>query len=144
MLLKKSSFITFLLALIACQIQVSAQVSAIKPGEVWPDNRGQHVQAHGGGIIKIGKLYYWFGEDRAKDNDPAKRYVACYSSPDLTNWTFRNKVIKTSDPANFGEGFVLERPKVFYNQKNRQYVMYLIWIAPTTKQPALALRFVIR
>ena len=30
----------------------------INPGELWPDDRGQHVQAHGGGIIRYQGLYY--------------------------------------------------------------------------------------
>src|SRR5437899_850382 len=83
----------------------------IKPGEVWPDNRGKHIQAHGGGILKIGDNYYWFGEDRSRENDPDKRYVACYSSKDLVNWEFRNQVVKLSDPEDLGPRWVLERPK---------------------------------
>ena len=54
----------------------------IRPGEIWLDNRGQHIQAHGGGIIRLRDTYYWFGEDRSKENDRAKRYVSCYSSKD--------------------------------------------------------------
>ena len=104
---------------------VQAQTNRIKPGEVWPDDHGNHVQAHGGGIIKVGKTYYWFGEDRSKDNDPEMRYVACYSSRDLIHWTFRNQVIKTTDPDSLGKNFVLERPKVFYNKKTKKYVMYM-------------------
>jgi hypothetical protein len=34
---------------------------AIKPGEIWPDNRDQHIQAHGGGILKQGETDDWFG-----------------------------------------------------------------------------------
>ena len=102
-----------------------SKIDTIKPTAVWPDNNGNHVQAHGGGIIKVGKTYYWFGEDRSKDNDPDMRYVACYSSDDLIHWAFRNKVIKTKDPDSLGRGFVLERPKVFYNQKTKKYVMYM-------------------
>src|SRR4051812_25947540 len=97
----------------------------IKPGEVWPDNRGQHIQAHGGGIIKLNGAYYWFGEDRSQGLDPAKRYVSCYFSPDLVHWTFRNQVIQFTDPENFGPRWVLERPKVFYNAKTRKFVMYM-------------------
>ena len=26
----------------------------IVPGALWPDDRGEHIQAHGGGIIKLG------------------------------------------------------------------------------------------
>ena len=56
---------------IASSAQAPAQPSptaltAIRPGEIWPDNRGLHVQAHGGGIIKLGDTYYWFGEQRRR------------------------------------------------------------------------------
>lgn len=39
----------------------------IKPGEIWPDDRGQRINAHGGGIIKVGDTGYWFGEYRPRD-----------------------------------------------------------------------------
>lgn len=102
-----------------------AAPQTIHPGQPWPDDRGRHVQAHGGGIIKLGDTYFWFGEDRSKDNDPGKRYVACYASTDLAHWTFRNQVIKLADPDNFGPEWVLERPKVFFNAKTNQFVMYM-------------------
>ncbi|WP_345951344.1 family 43 glycosylhydrolase [Mucilaginibacter sp. PAMB04274] len=102
-----------------------ASKGLIQPGAIWPDNKGNHVQAHGGGIIKIKDTYYWFGEYRAQDNDTSRRYVGCYSSKDLTHWTFRNKVINIQDPENLGYRWVLERPKVFYNAKTRKYVMYM-------------------
>ena len=99
-------------------------LKAIRPGEVWPDNRGLHVQAHGGGIIKLGDTYYWFGEQRSPDLDKTKRYVSCYSSQDLTNWVFRRNVVELADPEGIGDRWVLERPKVFHNPKTNQFVMY--------------------
>ena len=98
--------------------------TAIKPGAVWLDNRGKQIQAHGGGILKVGDTFYWFGEDRTQGLDPSKRYVACYSSKDLAHWTFRNQVLKLSDPENFGPRWLIERPKVFYNAKTKKFVMY--------------------
>ena len=99
----------------------------IVPGAIWPDDRGQHVQAHGGGIIKLGDTYYWFGEQRARGLDRKLRYVSCYSSKDLAHWSFRNNVIKTAnpDPAVLGTHWILERPKVFYNAKTKKFVMYM-------------------
>jgi len=99
--------------------------AVFRPGAPWLDDRGKHLQVHGGGIIKLDDVYYWFGEDRSKDNDPGKRYVGCYSSKDLVHWTFRNQVLKLADPEDFGPGWVLERPKVFYNAKTGKYVMYM-------------------
>jgi hypothetical protein len=104
---------------------LAAAAPVINPGEPWLDDRGRHIQAHGGGIIKLGDTYYWFGEDRAQGLDPEKRYVSCYSSKDLARWTFRNQVVQFSDPENLGPRWVLERPKVFYNAKTKKYVMYL-------------------
>ena len=102
----------------------SQPLRTIRPGAVWPDNRGLPVQAHGGGIIKVGGKYYWFGEQRSPNLDKTKRYVSCYSSKDLTNWTFRRNVVEMRDPENIGPQWVLERPKVFHNPKTKKFVMY--------------------
>ncbi|MEO7934610.1 MAG: family 43 glycosylhydrolase [Chthoniobacterales bacterium] len=96
-----------------------------QPGLPGLDDRGKHIQAHGGGIIRLGDTWFWFGEDRSKENDPNFRYVACYASKDLLHWEFRNQVMKMSDPANFGPEWVLERPKVFHNAKSGKFVMYM-------------------
>jgi len=73
----------------------------------------------------VDDTWYWFGEDRSKDNDHEHRYVACYSTKDLVNWTFRNRVMKQADPENLGPGWVLERPKVFHNKTTGKFVMYM-------------------
>ena len=103
--------------------------ASIMPGALWPDDRGHHIQAHGGGILKLGDTYYWFGEDRGGEVTPAKpleRKVSCYSSKDLLNWRFRNQVIRTGPPElEIGSPFVFERPKVFHNAKTGKFVMYV-------------------
>jgi len=104
--------------------QKASKQKVINPSAVWPDNQGNHIQAHGGGIIKLAEGYYWFGEYRAKDNDPKFRYVGCYFSKDLINWKFLKK-IQFADPEQLGEGWVLERPKVYYNEKTKKFVMYM-------------------
>lgn len=98
---------------------------AIVPGGIWLDDRGIPIQAHGGGILLYKHTYYWFGEDRSPSNDPAKRYVACYSSQDLTHWKYHRQVLAISAPENLGPHFVLERPKVFYNARTKKFVMYM-------------------
>lgn len=119
----KQQFLALLL--IAFMADAYSQKQAvIRPGEIWPDTDGKHIQAHGGGIIKIGSTYYWYGEERSQGLDTNYRYVSCYSSEDLMNWKFRGDVVKMSDPENLGNRWVLERPKVFYNRKTKKYVMY--------------------
>jgi hypothetical protein len=116
--------VTLGLCLMAMPGRAADGPQTIRPGEIWPDNRGQHVQSHGGGILKRDDTYYWFGEDRTQGLPRDKRYVACYSSTDLAHWTFRNQVVALADPANLGRGWVLERPKVFYNAPTKKFVMY--------------------
>jgi hypothetical protein len=96
----------------------------IRPGEQWLDDRGQPVQAHGGGMLKLGDMYYWFGEDRSRDNDPDKRYVSCYASKDLARWQFRNQVLTLTNVENLQRSWALERPKVYYNSRTKKFVMY--------------------
>lgn len=103
---------------------LQAQQSVIRPGQPWPDASGKHIQAHGGGIIKIKNTYYWYGEERSQGLDAGKRYVSCYSSEDLVNWTFRGDVLRLADPERLGDHWVLERPKVYYNAVTKKYVMY--------------------
>src|SRR4051812_18121804 len=93
------------------------KLNAIFPAETWPDESGKHIQAHGGGIIKIRNTYYWYGEERRQGLDTNFRYVSCYSSNDLMNWTFHGDALKQEDPENLGSKWVLERPKVYYNRK---------------------------
>ncbi len=119
------SFALSLVLFTGAKLNLSAAPQTIKPGEIWPDDRGKHIQAHGGGILKLGETYYWFGEDRSEGLDRNKRYVSCYSSKDLAHWAFRNQVMKQADPENLGRSWVLERPKVFYNAKTKKFVMYV-------------------
>jgi len=118
-------FCSCLAGCIAGKKNSTVSIDAVKPGELWPDDRGNHVQAHGGGIIRIKNTYYWYGEERRQGLDSAMRYVSCYTSVDLMNWKFRGDVLQLSDPEHLGNHWVLERPKVFYNAKTNKYVMYL-------------------
>ena len=93
-------------------------------GELWPDNRGQHIQAHGGGILKVGDTYYWFGEDRGQNLDWRSCHVSCYASTNLSDWKFCGDVLNMVAPTNFGRRMILERPKVFYNPTTKKFVMY--------------------
>lgn len=58
------------------------------PGEIWPDNNGVHINAHGGGILFHDSTYYWFGQHMVAGGagNFAQVGVSAYSSKDLYNW----------------------------------------------------------
>ncbi|CAL9593509.1 RICIN domain-containing protein [Streptomyces sp. enrichment culture] len=99
-----------------------AAPQAVLNGTQFTDTSGGPVHAHGGGMLKVGSFYYWFGEHRNADN--TFRYVDAYRSTDLKNWEFRNHVLtQATDPelalAN------IERPKVMYNAATGKFVMWM-------------------
>ena len=51
--------------------------------------------------------------------------MSCYSSTDLVSWTFCGLPIDMGPPGDIGPNWVLERPKVYYNEKTKKFVMYL-------------------
>ena len=100
------------------------QTVVIAPGQLWPDVDGHHIQAHGGGIIKFGKTWYWYGEERRQGLDSNRRFVSCYSSADLVHWKFLGDPLQLEDPEQLGAHWILERPKVYYNRPAKRWVMY--------------------
>ena len=104
-------------------------IKTFTPGEIWPDNNGVHINAHGGGLLQMGDIYYWFGEHKMEGEAGNRALVGvhCYSSKDLYNWKDEGialSVIKDDSTHKITTGCILERPKVIYNRKNNQYVMW--------------------
>lgn len=105
------------------------KLSSFTPGEIWPDNNGVHINAHGGGILQMGDTYYWFGEHKTEGEAGNKALIGvhCYSSKDLYNWNDEGvalSVIEDDTTHSITKGCILERPKVIYNKKNNNYVMW--------------------
>ncbi|MFE7648008.1 family 43 glycosylhydrolase [Streptomyces phaeoluteigriseus] len=99
-----------------------AAPQTIANGTQFTDTSGNPVHAHGGGVLKVGNYYYWFGENRNADN--TFRYVDAYRSTDLKNWEFRNHVLtEASDPELATAN--IERPKVMYNASTGKFVMWM-------------------
>ncbi|MGW2910302.1 RICIN domain-containing protein [Streptomyces asoensis] len=120
---------TTLLAL--CLVLIGALATAgpaqaasetVANGTQFTDGSGSPLHAHGGGVLKVGSYYYWFGEDRNADN--TFRSVDAYRSTDLKNWEFRNRVLtRSSDPELAAAN--IERPKVVYNAATGKFVMWM-------------------
>lgn len=98
-----------------------SDMNSIRSGTVWTDTRGEIINAHGIGMLRVGDAYYWFGEVHLDNR--ASRSIRCYASTDLKHWTFKNTVLsRQSAPALADANF--ERPKVVYNQRTKKYVLW--------------------
>ena len=55
---------------------------AFYPGRVWLDTDGKRIQAHGGSLMVLNGVYYWYGENKEKTDGKNGIWhwgVRCYS-----------------------------------------------------------------
>lgn len=123
--IKRSVFLLAVTALSACGGQGQ---TALPNGGIWPDDAGQHINAHGGGILKQGDTYYWYGQFmiEGEAGNAAQVGVSCYSSKNLLDWKNEGIALAVSeDPeSEIVKGSIIERPKVIYNARTGKYVMW--------------------
>ena len=116
------------LALTAFAFPTSAATS-IRNAEIWPDDNGVHINAHGGCVIHHGGRYWWYGEHKVSGDAGNRAHgvaVHVYSSVDLVNWRDEGAALSCStDPkSEIGEDCIIERPKVVFCSKTGKFVMY--------------------
>ena len=130
----------WLLWIVVASVGWTADLPAFRPGDVWRDTNGQPINAHGGGMLFHDGAYYWYGENKdGRTWLPASTKawegyrvdvtgVRCYSSKDLLAWRDEGLVLKAvpDDPKHdLHPSKVCERPKVIYNARTRQFVMWM-------------------
>ena len=104
---------------------------SIKPGQVWCDTEGKRIQAHGGSVIYVEGIYYWYGENKEKTTGESEIWhwgVRCYASKDLYNWIDKGLIIPpdtedTNSPLH--PTSMLDRPHIIYNKRTKKYVCWL-------------------
>ena len=128
--MKKTALLVWAICLVALMLpSCSGQKEAgeIRPGEIWPDDKGVHVNAHGGGILYHDGTYYWYGENKSDTTSAAMVGIMCYSSKNLTDWKNEGAVLPVvtgDETSDIAQGCVMERPKVIYNEKTGKFVMW--------------------
>jgi len=128
----KTSYLVYLFLFLV--IQLNGQVKLTKSfssGKTWVDNQGKPIQAHGGGVLYYDGVYYWYGENKDTatiNQNTGFKGISCYSSKDLYNWKNEGIVLKpvfNDSNHDLYPSKVVERPKVIYNDKNKQFVMWM-------------------
>ena len=139
--------LSFLFILIGCnskhnnsKTNVTVTPQPVISGAEWYDTDGNVINAHGGGLLFHEGRYYWYGEykgDSTYWNPKVPSWecyrteaggVSCYSSENLTEWKFEGVVLPSDSEdmtSDLHYSNVLERPKVIYNEKTGQFVMWL-------------------
>lgn len=104
---------------------------SIRPGQIWLDTKGERIQAHGGSIMYLDGLYYWYGENKEKTDPEQKIWhwgVRCYTSSDLYNWEDKGIIIppETDDQSSsLHPSSCMDRPHIIYNKHTKKFVCWL-------------------
>ena len=61
--------------------------NSIRPGQVWLDTNGNRIQAHGGSIIYVDGVYYWYGENKEKTRSGTGASAAMHPRTSITGRT---------------------------------------------------------
>jgi hypothetical protein len=98
----------------------------------WKDTSGNPIYSQGGGVLKVGNTYYWYGvkyngavsyynnPGGGKTGDTSFAAITTYSSTDLANWKFEGNAMTSSDLG--GAGWV-GRVGVARNPSTGKYVL---------------------
>lgn len=105
----------------------------LKNGQMWLDDQGMPIQAHGGCILEHRGVWYWYGEHKGADNCPGTSRVdvigiSCYSSQNLVDWHYEGLALsadreRCDSPLHPKK--VCERPKVLYCEATGKFVMWM-------------------
>lgn len=104
---------------------------AIYPGKVWLDTQGKRIQAHGGSVMYLDGLYYWYGENKEKTSGKDEIWhwgVRCYTSKDLYNWEDRGLIIPPDlehKDSPLHPSSMMDRPHIIYNKQTKKFVCWL-------------------
>ena len=104
---------------------------AFYPGKVWLDTNGNRIQAHGGSVIYVDGVYYWYGENKEKTNGENGVWhwgVRCYKSTNLYNWEDLGLIIPPvldDEESALHPGNYMDRPHIIYNERTKKYVCWL-------------------
>lgn len=119
--------------------------TAIHPGEVWLDTKGNRIYAHGGSILYEYGAYYWYGENKEHSTGGPDVWhwgIRFYKSTDLINWEDLGVIIPPNpdDPDSpLHPAKCLDRPHIIHNHANGKYVCWIKIMDPTGPQRSTVL-----
>lgn len=116
------------IAMFSAALLAAAAGAGVRSWDLWRDTSGHVINAHGGGVMRDGGEYWWYGEHKVygKAGNAAWVGVHAYSSKNLVDWEDRGIALAVSqDPeSEIVAGCIIERPKVVRNAKTGNYVMF--------------------
>ncbi|NOU62857.1 family 43 glycosylhydrolase [Paenibacillus sp. LMG 31461] len=115
----------------------------------WKDTSGNPIYSQGGGVLKVGSKYYWYGvkyngavtyynNPTSLNSDASFNAITCYSSTDLVNWKFEGNVVTAASDGSTWDTDWVGRIGAAYNSTTQKYVLVMQYQGPNGKGTAFA------
>ncbi len=104
---------------------------AFYPGREWLDTNGKPIQAHGGSLLTVAGIHYWYGENKERTDGKNGVWhwgVRCYRSTDLYNWEDCGLIIppdEADEASPLHPSSMMDRPHILYNRRTQKFVCWL-------------------
>ncbi|WP_172193200.1 family 43 glycosylhydrolase [Actinomyces faecalis] len=103
----------------------------ITPGKPWYDTEGKRIQSHGGSLIVVDGVYYWYGENKERTTPDGSIWhwgVRAYRSQDLVNWADCGLIIPpdlADQHSPLHPTSKMDRPHIVYNEDSGLFVCWI-------------------
>jgi len=109
----------------SCHGPVGTISGPLATGIAFKDTAGQPVNAHGGGIIRVGDTFYLHGElFLSTTTDNLFHGFAMYSSADLATWKNEGVILPQQSAGELGPDRHGERPHIIQCPSTGEFVLY--------------------
>jgi Glycosyl hydrolases family 43 len=109
----------------SCAGPIGTLSGALATGINFLDTDGQRVDAHGGGIIKVGDTFYLHGEYfSTTTTDDDFNGFSMYSSKDLATWKNEGIILPQQASGELGPNRKGERPHIIKCPSTGEFVLY--------------------
>jgi beta-xylosidase len=128
-----------LVALLFSGTLAEGENTGFRPGQPWLDTNGVHINAHGYCVLDFQGRHYWYGAHKIEgktEDEKNEAGVRCYVSDDLTNWRDQGLVLSVFEKGahpDLAEAFILDRPKVIYQEAAKTFILYFKLYPPKSK-----------
>ena len=104
----------------------------------WFDTDGNIINASDGGVIYAEGKYHWYGQalrdlpfgGEGTGGQTTTEGVVMYASSDLLHWEYEGVILPvvTEENSELRAPMRFERPKIIYNEKTKQYVLWCHYV----------------
>ncbi|KAK9861598.1 hypothetical protein WJX84_003056 [Apatococcus fuscideae] len=115
------------------------ETTVLTPGSIPIDTDGNQVHAHGGALIEMDGIFFWYGTSQKQPPGWLSTDINLYSSEDLAEWRNEGSIFNWQSIVGMPTGppYRIERPKIIWCEEFHYWVLWFHLDLPSFGYPAV-------